>query len=119
MAFLLNSGNGSFSVGATLTLTGGFVELGDVDNDGDIDLLRVLNQGVAADLLVSLNDGAGTFGVANAFPITRNPNSILMVDVTGDGFLDAITTHSPGSGQSDSNVIVNNGDGTFAAAVVQ
>lgn len=115
VTLLTNDGTGSFTVGTTITTPGLRLELSDVDNDGDPDLVREDGTNVN----VFLNNGSGVFGTAVAYPNnTSNAVSIRTVDLTGDGFVDIVTTHSPGSGGTQVNVLVNQGDGTFAAATL-
>jgi hypothetical protein len=63
------------------------IAAGDLDNDGDLDL-------VAADALnnrlVRLrNDGAFPFVVVSSTPLTGSPSDVALADLDDDGFLDA------------------------------
>jgi Calx-beta domain/FG-GAP-like repeat len=81
------------------------VALGDVDADGDTDL-------VTEAVSVLLGDGLGNFGAAQFFATGPGSNSVVLGDFTGDGKLDVATT-----GSNQLSVLSGNGDGTFASAV--
>ncbi|MFG0253032.1 MAG: FG-GAP-like repeat-containing protein, partial [Phycisphaerales bacterium JB038] len=85
--------------------------IGDVDNDGDIDILTGDQFGDGLALL--LNNGDGTFadhvGFATADPI----GSLVISDLDYDGNADIVA----GSlGETSIFVLLGNGDGTFQAA---
>jgi hypothetical protein len=66
------------------------VGLGDVDKDGDLDL--VLNTAAADDVWVRLNEGQGQFGPAQHMP-TGNPGvaEVTLADIDRDGLLELLT----------------------------
>jgi hypothetical protein len=66
------------------------VGLGDVDQDGDLDL--VLNTAAADDVWVRLNAGQGQFGPAHHVP-TDNPGvaEVTLADIDRDGLLELLT----------------------------
>ncbi|QDU68343.1 FG-GAP repeat domain-containing protein [Engelhardtia mirabilis] len=81
-----------------------FIELVDLDADGDLDLLR---GGHGAPLRPAFNDGAGTFADASAGwrAAPRSPRAIATIDVDGDLDLDVILARAEGT------VLVPNGGG--------
>ncbi len=86
--------------GQSLETTSGLVALGDLNNDGSLD--------VATPGRVLINDGSGIFqiiGAENGF----NVNDIALDDRDGDGLLDIRTVGTDGTYRR------NNGDGTFSA----
>jgi hypothetical protein len=105
----LFAGNGNGTLDAPVAITGvaspnGFA-IGDLDGDGDVDLLETSAAGAA----VLLNSGNGGF----APPVPYGGESVggpALADFTGDGVLDAAFTSS-----SHSQIAVRNGrgDGTF------
>jgi hypothetical protein len=83
----LNDGTGKFT-GRTLPFYGGFViAAGDVDADGDADLLTSTGRSTASYLL--LNDGHGVFTNTNAVVLSYAYVGSLS-DLDGDGDLDAV-----------------------------
>jgi hypothetical protein len=103
----LGNGNGTFTAGTTVA--GGALAVGDFNGDGKPD---VLQQGTGT-LLVLLGNGDGTFQP----PISTNSGAKLTLvaaaDLNGDGKTDVVGL----SNGTTLLVYLNNGDGTFAAAV--
>ena len=65
------------------------VALGDLDRDGNLDLIAASrNQG---NILVSMGNGDGTFQMEQAYSAGGGPRSIVVADVDGDGFLDVVS----------------------------
>lgn len=89
------------------------IELGDLDNDGDLDIVA----GGSNDLVVLLNTGSGGFGPATNITVPNSSiQSVELDDLNGDGFLDITTSFHQGSGMIVFGLF-NNGDGTFGAPV--
>ncbi|MGI4869678.1 MAG: beta strand repeat-containing protein, partial [Janthinobacterium lividum] len=86
------------------------VALGDVDGDGDLDVLTANS----ADNTVSvrLNDGAGNFTGGSDPIVGSNPGSVVLGDVDGDGDLDLLTANF---GSNTVSVRLNDGTGNFTA----
>ncbi|RZK57407.1 MAG: hypothetical protein EOO59_09140, partial [Hymenobacter sp.] len=96
------TGQAAFLAGANLSVAGAdFAEaVGDVDGDGDLDLLvvttGVLNVGQVS---VRLNGGdasgsnTGTFSNGSTVPVATSPFRVAAGDVDNDGDLDLLTTH--------------------------
>ncbi|MBF9221346.1 FG-GAP-like repeat-containing protein [Hymenobacter ruricola] len=87
----------------------------DLDNDGDPDIVEFLN-GTAPRVI--LNNGNGTFTAAGTtgLPTLAFGSRQLFVDLDNDGDPDLLYQTSNSSGQGF-NVQLNNGNGTFAAAI--
>ncbi|GAB4036101.1 beta strand repeat-containing protein [Spirosoma gilvum] len=88
------------------------VSVGDVDNDGDLDLLA------AGSTTVNLytNNGAASFSAPTAITIGANASSLSMGDVDGDGDLDFVVANSDAGGAgSTASLRLNNGSGQFTA----
>jgi hypothetical protein len=107
-------GTGLFSGNGTVNVPAGATALcvGDVDNDGDLDLLvptpRALN--------VRLNDGTGTYYSAADVPVTTNVTDATLGDVDGDGDLDLVTLSNEGFSPTvgTCQVYRNTGGGSFS-----
>ena len=119
----INDGNGNFSVrqlgGPDLSSTS--LAFGDMDNDGDLDLL-VGNDGNYYDGEVNQlfrNDGRGNFTLDWQSPDRAETRSLALADFDGDGDLDAaignsmqqFCTYETSGGINQ--LYSNNGDGSF------
>ncbi|MEM7307598.1 MAG: VCBS repeat-containing protein [Planctomycetota bacterium] len=110
---LLNDGAGGLT-DASSKLGAGFdtawnMAAGDIDQDGDPDLVFGINQ---ANRLL-LNDGDGNFtDVSDPFAFDRDSTEVLaLADVDGDGDLDAFQGNSFGD---EDRLLLNPGSGVFA-----
>lgn len=124
LAVLLNDGTGVFGVSASYAsgIAPFGITAGDVDNDGDTDLLAA--NSFASTISVLPNNGDGTFGApvahdATSFPPTPLPSgstghaplNLAAGDVDGDGALDVAVGFV--SGAARVSLLMGNGDGTF------
>lgn len=108
----LNNGSGIFSADQTLTTSSTsprHIAIGDMDNDGDLDLFNVDG---APSVNVFENDGTGIFSRTNLVT-TSSPFDIEAVDINADNDLDLVISTNLG----DISTFIGNGDGTFAARV--
>jgi len=103
--------DGSFAEGEPLPVSGGGIELGDLDGDGDLDAL-ILDARRAPAYRIADNDGTGTFTVG---PPSRIPgrfggelNQASLVDLDRDGDLDAVVPL-----WDSLRVLTNRGGGRF------
>ncbi len=119
----LNNGKGEFSnSGQALGSASSFgVALGDMDGDGDLDAI-VANAGTVDDQgtndvnEVWLNDGNGNFSIHQNL-MTTVSHAVALVDVDGDGDLDAVfANHSQvvlGEINFPNDIFTNDGSATF------
>jgi hypothetical protein len=108
---LLGDGTGSFAPQANSPFMVGndprSVALGDLDGDGNLDLVTANSGSNTVSIL--LGDGTGSFAPqANSpFPVGAAPESVAIGDLNGDGQLDLATAN-----RNVNNVSVLLGDGT-------
>ena len=108
----LNNGSGSFSTGSSVRV-GSFtlgLTTGDVDGDGDQDVVAINGGGLAG---VCLNSGNGTFGSAVNVTLGGAVYNILLADIDSDGDLDLLTALGSRVG-----IHLNNGLGTFGVGTL-
>ncbi|MEJ7730034.1 MAG: VCBS repeat-containing protein [Polyangiaceae bacterium] len=117
----MNDGAGVFTDEAATRLPSGLgshaggVRVGDLDNDGDLDLVVADGYAVNADVAahIYLNDGTGKFTEAAASAPAgytgSDPDDVDLVDVDRDFDLDVLINMHSGK----SNLWINDGTGTF------
>lgn len=114
----LNDGTGNFTapvVGPQVAVNGIAFGLtaGDVDSDGDLDLLTTTYFGVS----VRLNNGAGQFSAPTSgaeVAVEGSVTCIALGDVDADGDLDMITGGNSRGTSYTVSLRLNNGAGVFA-----
>jgi hypothetical protein len=121
VAVFPNEGDGTFGDPVGGDPAGAYVddlEAGDVDGDGDVDLVffgRQHSPPYEQFLAVTRNDDGGSFGAAEtyALPLTNDRYDLLLEDVDADGAPDVVI------GEVERlRVFLNPGDGRFAAPVI-
>ncbi len=120
---LIGNGNGTFATPVYYTAgqsTYG-VTVADLNGDGKPDIAVANNASSGGDSVsVLLNNGNGTFAAATTYAAGRGPRKVSTSDLNGDGKLDLIVANfgasTPAPGTASLSVLLNNGNGTFAAA---
>ena len=101
----------TYAYGAVETYpTGVGLKLGDLDSDGDLDVVLSRGSYASAALVVMRNDG-GNF-VATAFPVSDRLVQIELDDVDQDGHLDVVGRRTFGAGAS---ILHGDGSGGFGS----
>jgi VCBS repeat protein len=109
----MNDGHGVFLPISMFVGTdaNGYAAVGDVENDGDLD---VISAQATERLAVYLNAGDGTFGAAKILPVAEFPGMVIARDLTGDGWVDLVTVHNGVYGSSKAiTVLPSVGGGRF------
>ncbi|HUN65675.1 MAG TPA: FG-GAP-like repeat-containing protein [Bacteroidota bacterium] len=86
------------------------VALGDVDNDGHIDIVTA--NANSNSISVLRNNGDGTFAGKVDFPTGSTPRGISLADINNDGYLDVIVADN---GASTVTVLLNDHAGGFSS----
>lgn len=84
------------------------LDLGDFDNDGDIDVFIASRNSVDS---FYANDGSGNFSLVGTTTIDEDSTDVELADFDGDGYLDAIV--ATGFDNTPSRLWMNDGAGNF------
>jgi hypothetical protein len=103
------SNSSDVGTSSTLGITTGDVTTGDIDGDGDLDLLTTTN---GTSVAIQRNDGKGSFSDAGLVQLNGSVRAITLGDVDSDGDLDLITSNLARA-EGGVNVHLNNGTGGF------
>jgi hypothetical protein len=90
----------------------GVVQPGDIDGDGDLDLVMAMDDGY---LLPMLNDGNGELEPGDKVPLGASPSALALADMNGDGVLDAVLANILNDFENKGEILLatGGGDGTF------
>jgi len=111
----INDGSGNFAgpVSFGTGVKSSSISLGDIDNDGDLDLIVTGFDGSTTHLDKYINDGSGNFTGPTAFGTSVGNSSIALGDIDNDGDLDLILTGWVSGTTRRSDKYINNGIGNF------
>lgn len=91
----------------------GSMAFGDIDNDGDQDLI-ISGSGAAVKTTLYVNDSSGNFTEASGTPFVNvSGGTVGFGDVNNDNFLDLLVTGTTTGGTRTANLYLNSQDGTF------
>ncbi len=124
---LINNGAGTFTPAPQLypfpPTSPDLVRFADVNDDGALDMLVVLNHSpsepASGGVAVGLNDGDGLFTFAGVVNPGTEFYDVQVADLNDDGNLDIARSY-PGNGYATGVVAINlgNGDGTFGEMIM-
>jgi hypothetical protein len=122
----LNSGNAQFAAPVCYAPLGNSgpdtAAIGDIDGDGKNDIIAVYtgSGGVenSPNINAYLNKGSGTFSAYHVSTLKEILSDIHLVDVNNDGKADLVANNTY-EAPAHADVLLSNGDGTFAATVDQ
>ncbi|MDX8380557.1 MAG: VCBS repeat-containing protein, partial [Ghiorsea sp.] len=110
VSVLLGDGTGAFSAPSSYNLTSGgqakWSAIGDIDNDGFVDI--VVAESITNTVAILKGNGAGGFYPALSYPVigATNPSSLALVDMNADGKLDVVVANF---NSSNISVLLNTG----------
>ncbi len=104
----LSNGDGTFGSSTTIVSTNlNTIRLGDINNDGILDLIR--HTTASTSLVYHLGTGAGSFGSATTLTTSTGFTRFNLIDLNNDGLLDIV-----GTATNLVDVFLNQGGGSFA-----
>jgi hypothetical protein len=120
VSILINNGDGTFDRGLNYdkNVRVSSVAAGDFNDDGNLDAAAMNLTGGTVDIL--LGNGDGIFQTPVSYAAGSNAQVVVAGDLNGDNKPDLVTESEcgpPPCASSGVNVMLNNGDGTFAAPV--
>ena len=118
LSMWLGNGDGTFGAMTSVPIGGlsAFIDRGDIDNDGDLDVIT--RQGGTGTILVFLtNNGSASFAVSSPFTtsLIGTVNDIIASDFNNDGNLDLAVSSDSAAG-NNFGIYTGNGMGTFTVA---
>ncbi|KKR08139.1 MAG: hypothetical protein UT32_C0003G0015 [Parcubacteria group bacterium GW2011_GWC2_39_14] len=106
---MINDGTGNFALGYSGSTTCLDIAVGDMDVDGDLDVLLVHADGY----VVAINDGTGIFSLTANASVDFG-DSVDMGDIDKDGDLDFIVGYFNDDNGGESKIFLNDGVGSFS-----
>jgi len=111
----LNDGSGTFIASGVQFLGVDFsdADFGDIDRDGDLDLIVTGRSGNNRTANLYVNDGSGGFAAQTTSIVGVRNGSADFADIDGDGDLDLAVTGEEAFNTPSARIYVNDGTGTF------
>ncbi len=88
------------------------LEMGDVDGDGDVDIVGLRNDGTVR---IHANQNGSFPGAPTILPLTLDSRALALADMDGDADQDLVVASAAAG--AEISVLLNNGNGTFAPAL--
>lgn len=115
--FYKNDGTGTFTFNSKFgTETALMVDMasGDINGDGSLDVVQLLNDGTAS-LKVYVNSGTGSFSTITAPTLSESVHRMALFDVDSDADIDLVFINSATATITANAVFLNNGHGVFTS----
>lgn len=114
VAVFLNNGAGIFTAGGSFTagINPGGLAIGDIDGDGDLDIVKA--NGSRDGLVLLFNNGNATFAPGITLSRPRGTADVTLGDMDGDGDLDIVTANGDDNYTPTVSILRNNGLGSFS-----
>ena len=110
----------AFGTGDFPTIRAAFFDVGDIDGDGDLDVVASLQMFSGPGISILRSNGDGTFAAEVVYQLNFGDEmgEVVLADFDLDGDLDALAT-VPGNAGTGSGIAVwrNNGDGTYTPPI--
>ena len=90
------------------------IELGDIDHDGDLDVIAASRSSV--EILSNTGTGSGILSTSVRIPLPADVTDLSVTDISGNGSLDVVVLHSSGEGPYLSIFLNEDGKGSFERA---
>ena len=89
------------------------IGLGDIDLDGDLDIMAVPPSSFGGPFRIYPNDGTGTFSVGQLFIDLGLATHVVVVDINQDGHMDMISARKNALNKAGPGIHLNDGNNQF------
>ncbi|MFH0866804.1 MAG: FG-GAP-like repeat-containing protein, partial [Bacteroidota bacterium] len=117
ISILKNNGDGTFAnqIPINISTAGSGIKLGDIDNDGDLDIVATSFSawGGTPYVLIFSNDGNGNFNQCNSYSNITNNRIAAIADFNNDNKLDLLNLGFSADGYYSTNLFFFPGNGSL------